>query len=205
LGGFTLPLLVLPLSVMLVPTWKVRLALGICGALAVGLTLEKGLAAHYYAPVTGLIIFLASMGIRGALRTFPPRSIVRPVIGIAFAALFLYMFAFETVKSATEETEFTQFALNRRLTIQSLMRQGPRHLVMVRYAPGRNTNAEWVYNSADIDASSIVWARDMGDAQNSELIDYYRGRQIWLLEPDVVPPRLNLLSPIHDTGDPTSW
>jgi hypothetical protein len=205
LRGYMLPLLVLPLTVMLVPTRKVRLALGICGALAVGLILEKGLAAHYYAPVTGLIIFLASMGTRGALRTFPPRSIARPVIGTAFVVLFLYVFAFETLKSATEETEFTQFVLNRRLTIQSLMRQGPRHLVIVRYAHGRNPNAEWVYNSADIDASSIVWARDMGDAQNSELIDYYRDRQIWLLEPDAMPLRLHLLSPIHDTAQTASW
>jgi hypothetical protein len=84
------------------------------------------------------------------------------------------------------------------------MRQGTRHLVIVRYAPGRNTNAEWVYNSADIDASTVVWARDMGDAQNSELIDYYRGRQIWLLEPDLVPPRLSFQLPMHNVDQRTS-
>jgi len=193
LKGYTLPLLVLPLTVILVPTRKVRLASAICGALAVGLLLEKEFFAHYYAPVTGLLIFLASMGMRGVWRTFPPQSIARLGTGIAFTALFLYVFAIETVKFATAETEFTQFFLNRRLTIQHLMRQGPRHLVIVRYAPGRNTNAEWVYNSADIDASNIVWARDMGDAQNSELIGYYQGRQVWLLEADVVPPRLSRL------------
>ena len=167
--------------------------------------LEKGIAPHYYAPVTGLIVFLACMGMRGVLRTFPARSIARPITLIAFGALFLYMFAFETVKFVTEETEFTPFFSNRRLTIQSLMRHGPRHLVIVRYAPGRSANAEWVYNSAEIDASSIVWARDMGDAQNSELIDYYPDRKVWLLEPDVVPPRLNLLSPIHDPAHTASW
>jgi len=200
LACYMLPLLLLPvLTVILVPTRKVRLAVAICGALAIGLLLEKALAGHYYAPATGLIIYLATSGMRGVMRTFPPRTMVRAVMAIAFAALFLYVSAIETVKFATEETEFSRFALNRRSTIQNLMHQGPRHLVIVRYAPGRNTNAEWVYNNADIDASTIVWARDMGDAQNSELIDYYRGRQVWLLEPDVVPLRLSVVSPTNRT------
>jgi hypothetical protein len=39
----------------------------------------------------------------------------------------------------------------------------------------------------DIDASKIVWAQDMGTAKNQELLDYYRGRKIWLLQPDIDP------------------
>src|SRR5262245_3247124 len=51
-----LPLLLLVvLGVILKPTRKVRIALAISGTVAVGLLLEKGFAAHYYAPVTGLI------------------------------------------------------------------------------------------------------------------------------------------------------
>jgi hypothetical protein len=61
----------------------------------------------------------------------------------------------------------------------------------VRYTPEHNPHQEWVYNSADIDGSSIVWARDMGEAANADLIHYYRNRKIWLLEPDMVPVRLS--------------
>ena len=50
--------------------------------------------------------------------------------------------------------------------------------------PDHNPHMEFVFNRADIDHSSIVWARDMGDAKNRELIDYYPDRQVWLLEPD---------------------
>ena len=46
--------------------------------------------------------------------------------------------------------------------------------MLVRYAPDHNVLEEWVYNHADIDGSAIVWARDMGDAANRELLDYYR-------------------------------
>ena len=41
-----------------------------------------------------------------------------------------------------------------------------------------------MYNSADIDRAKVVWAMDMGAAGNQELIDYYKDRQVWLVEPD---------------------
>jgi len=64
------------------------------------------------------------------------------------------------------------------------------HLVLVRYKPGHDTRAEWVYNDADIDHARIIWARDMGPAKNQELLDYYKGRHAWLLEADEQPPKL---------------
>ena len=63
-----------------------------------------------------------------------------------------------------------------------------RHLVVVRYGPSAKMRMEWVYNEADIDASKVVWARDMGEAANRELIRYYPDRQVWLGEPDRQPP-----------------
>jgi len=65
-----------------------------------------------------------------------------------------------------------------------------RHLVIVRYGPEAKMHVEWVYNGADIDGSKIVWARDMGEAANRELIRYYPDRQVWLGEPDHLPPAL---------------
>jgi len=63
--------------------------------------------------------------------------------------------------------------------------------MIVRYAdrhdPNSTANVEWVYNAANIDAAPVVWARDMGSRENAELIDYFRGRKVWLIEPDSKP------------------
>ena len=40
---------------------------------------------------------------------------------------------------------------------------------------------EWVYNAADIDNSKVVWAREMDDADNLDLIRYYKNRTVWLV------------------------
>jgi hypothetical protein len=74
--------------------------------------------------------------------------------------------------------------------IKQLQKKTGRHLVLVRYDPDHNQFFEWVYNDADIDDSSIVWARDMDSTKNQELLDYFKDRQIWLLEADANPPRL---------------
>ena len=65
-----------------------------------------------------------------------------------------------------------------------------RDLVIVTYGPDHDTLAEWVYNAADIDAATVVWARDMGREKNQELIDYFKERRVWGLFADEVPPRL---------------
>ena len=71
-----------------------------------------------------------------------------------------------------------------------LKQGGERHLVIVRYQPEHDLHREWVYNDADIDSASVVWARDMGSANNKELLEYFRDRRSWLLEPDAEVPRL---------------
>jgi len=63
-------------------------------------------------------------------------------------------------------------------------------LVFVRYYPQHIFQEEWVYNRADVDASRVVWARDLGADENEKLRAYYKDRSVWLLEPDFRPPRL---------------
>jgi len=65
------------------------------------------------------------------------------------------------------------------------------HLVIVRYSATHQLGLDWVYNRADIDASKVVWARDMGRHQNVPLLTYFKGHRVWLVEPDVSPPRLS--------------
>ena len=49
---------------------------------------------------------------------------------------------------------------------------------------------DWVHNEAEIDGSRIVWARDMGAAKNQELIDYFKGRRVWMVDPAGEQPKL---------------
>lgn len=65
------------------------------------------------------------------------------------------------------------------------------HLVFVRYSSDHVPDLEWVYNLADIDHSKVVWARDMGAQHNAELVQYFKDRQVWVVEPDVIPPKLS--------------
>jgi hypothetical protein len=60
-------------------------------------------------------------------------------------------------------------------------------LLLVRYSSRHNPLDEWVYNAPDMDASKVVWAREMDAAHNWELMHYYPNRKVWLVEPDSLP------------------
>ena len=66
-----------------------------------------------------------------------------------------------------------------------------RHLVIVRYKPDHDPDREWVYNDADINGEKVVWARDMGTPKNQELIEFFKGRQVWLIQADEELPKIS--------------
>ncbi|MGA3047592.1 MAG: hypothetical protein ABSD67_13250 [Terracidiphilus sp.] len=79
-----------------------------------------------------------------------------------------------------------------RARIQAELEQLPgNQMVIVRYAPTHYILDEWVYNRADIDHSKVVWAREMDATNNEKLINYYRDRKVWLVEPDTSPARVS--------------
>jgi len=71
--------------------------------------------------------------------------------------------------------------------VSSLETLPGQQLAIVRYKPDHEVLDEWVYNDPDIDASKVVWARELDPADNKRLIDYYRNRTVWLIEPDTTP------------------
>ena len=80
--------------------------------------------------------------------------------------------------------------LDRARIVNFLQSQPGGQLVVVKYRPTHFQSEEWVYNEPDIDAAKIVWARDSGSENNAEILQYFRQRRIWLLEPDEKPPHL---------------
>jgi hypothetical protein len=79
----------------------------------------------------------------------------------------------------------------RRVAVNDELARAPgKQLVFVRYWPRHIFQDEWVYNAADIDGARVVWARDLGAAEDEKLRRYYADRTVWLLQPDARPPRL---------------
>ena len=134
----------------------------------------------------------------------PPDDPVKAVDGVSFT-----MNAGETLAVVGESgsgKSVTALALTRLLASpparyvsgkiefegSDVLRLPENQLVLVRYGKDHIPDDEYVYNAADIDAAKVVWARDMGESDNRELLLYYKGRHVWLFEPDESPPKLSL-------------
>jgi hypothetical protein len=79
-----------------------------------------------------------------------------------------------------------------RAKVQTALENAPgKQLVLVRYSNNHDALVEWVYNDPDIDTSKVIWAREMDAHNNQELIDYYKYRRVWLVEPDANPAKLS--------------
>jgi hypothetical protein len=65
------------------------------------------------------------------------------------------------------------------------------HLVLVKPKTDPDNVFQWIYNDADIDAAKVVWARDMGTQGNLALLNYFRGRIIWVVDPNVEPAQIS--------------
>lgn len=171
---------------------KVLTVLAILGAVTAALLMERYSNPHYFAPATGLVLLLVVLGAQYLRVKFGQSALA------AFAVLFFGVAAVEASQLTADEYPHKLFTAHRRSVIHRLEGEGGRgvsHLVLVRYAPDHNVLEEWVYNRADIDGSEIVWARDMGDAANRELLDYYRARKVWLLEADAPDPEPSPYAP----------
>jgi len=158
-----------------------RLALYLIVCLAWSLLFPET-QAHYVAPVTGLFVALASWGL---LRL----TYWRPAGRRWGAALAIGLFAGSALAGLRVLHDLYLYGgpapLKPRGAIARQLESAPgTHLVFVHYGPKHNLHDEWVYNRADIDHAKTVWANDLGEDRNRELIRYFRGRQVWLAEPE---------------------
>jgi hypothetical protein len=162
---------------------KMRVTIGVLAALWVTMLLMTSWHPHDYAPGAGLLLIPTMYSLRW-LRVRGRRAGEAAIL-LFVACCFLRGLLTDSIhEHKTRIPTQRDEATNR---VKAVSHNGERHLVIVRYAADHDPLREFVFNRADIDHSFIIWARDMGDAKNRELIDYYPDRRVWLLEPDAPP------------------
>lgn len=154
---------------------------------------------HYSAPSTGLIVLLVLLAMRRLRRKSESGVLLVRAIPVICAVIFTLRILATPLHISVGQIHpygWYRFPLGypngrpfRAPTEAELNNISGDHLVIVRYGPKHDVHLEWVYNGADIDHSRIVWAREMNADKNRELIEYFKNRKIWLLEPDLMPPR----------------
>jgi hypothetical protein len=174
---------------------RVRPLVWILLLFAAGQSLQPFFNIHYAAPVTGAIIPLILQGLRH-LRLWRPAQrpaglfLVRSAIAICFLMVVVRIaHPPQRYEWNRDRADIWCCADTGNLAREALLKRfegmGGNHLVFVHYAPDHNTHLEWVYNAADIDNASVVFAREMDPASDRALAEYFHDRAIWILQPDV--------------------
>ena len=144
---------------------------------------------HYSAPIAALILAVIVQGMRHLRQwCFEGRQsglfLLRAIV-----IVLVVTFAIQ-VRNVHDASQSDTFGRARFEISTSLRGMQEGQLVLVHYRPNHNSLQEWVYNGADIDGEKVIWARDLGADQNTELIQHYQQRQVWRLDADEIPPRL---------------
>jgi hypothetical protein len=165
----------------------------------IGMLLPVYFEVHYAAPITALVYAI----LVSAMACVRPWFVGTKPVGLAITRgvvtlcvlLALVRISVPISRIALTPPQFRTWATDnykfpeRTAAINLLKSMGGLHLVLAENGTDKNI-FDWVYNAADIDASKIVWARDLGPAKNQELIDYYKGRTVWILDPKERLPTL---------------
>ena len=203
---FTVPVLIL--AVVLPRGFSIqdisrntRLMMLIAGFTLLGFLLPVFTNPHYVAPLT-CVIYALLLSVMQRIRLWrrhdraPGLALVRAVPSLAVVLFFIAtgVSALKIHQSSTPQTWCSPYKQAwDRPAIQARMEKLPgRQLLLVRYATDHDPRRSWVANGADIDGAKLVWANDMGPEQNQELIDYFKDRKVWLVEPDLVPTRVSI-------------
>jgi hypothetical protein len=184
---------------------RIRFLVASVFVLAAGMVIEIFLLPNYLAPFTAAFYAIGLQGMRH-MRFWKPER--RPM-GLALVRLTVVLLVLMAAARVVAiplhfgPHEFPESNWNltwsgpdhfgvERAQIEARLSQLPGgQLAIVRYSGSHKQQEEWVYNSADIDASKVVWAREMDAEDNLELIHYYQNRKVWLVEPDAMPPRIS--------------
>ena len=178
-----------------------RFLIIVVGVFFAGLMAESYFEPHYAAPITCVLLALTLMAMR-RLQTWEPNGRrTGAALNRAVVVTCLLSFAIRGVAAGrgwelarSEAPAWHQVgpkSFGRAALVAKLKELPGKQLVIVRYTSNHEVFDEWVYNEPDIDSSKVVWAREMDASENAKLVDYFKDRQIWLIEADEQPPKLS--------------
>jgi hypothetical protein len=190
-AGFVWPLFLL----MFIAVWqmmkspKQRLLAITPLVLLSGLLVESWFAhSHYAAAALCAMLAIALYGLRN-LRVWSPRGV--PVGLMTSRAIVLVMAIWLFFPLGERVLNPDLLPINERNLPPQLDRARleaqlggipGQHLIIVHNRHSYNGSYDWIFNKPDIDHAKIVWARDMGAEKNEELLRYFTGRQVWLVD-----------------------
>ena len=201
---FFLPPLLLALPFFLVPLreWRFAWVAGTLALFALGINFFPAMQTHYLGAVACLFVLVAVAGLEQMARW---NSEAARIVMFLCAAHFLFWYTLHIYDSRQFSIALRPYetwdGLNhqnpeRRIAVNRWLAGMPgKLLIFVRYSPQHIFQDEWVYNDADLDAARVVWARDLGPAENQKLRAYYPDRQVLMFEPDGRPMRLEPYAP----------
>lgn len=186
--AMAVPLLALP-WVWRRDKWMREVLLALAGFIAL-LLAGAWMMPHYAAPGAGLLFIVIVQCLR-RLRVWTHRG-QRTGLWLARAVVLLSILGIINLgfRIARDQRSTWAWAEQRARIQSTLESDSALHLIIVRYGPEHVSHQEWVFNSADPDRSRVIWAREMDQTANQQLINYFPERKIWLLEADQVPPTL---------------
>ena len=132
---------------------------------------------HYLAPALPLFLALTVNSLR-RMRTWNRNTTSKFLSGAVIVRVVL-IFAILKFVPVLVHTMRPKRVHPRNLIERTLSKLPKDDLVIVSYSDEYPTTEEWVYNASDIDASPVVWARDMGTEQNAKLLEYFANRKVW--------------------------
>jgi hypothetical protein len=162
----------------------------VCAAIVLaGTALYPFFFPHYVALICGVTLAAVVQGFRylRAWRWHGSRAglfLARALLLIVFASSFVQ------TEPALFNPAWLLYRTARNRILDELQRMGGKHVILVRYGPNHNFHNSWIYNAADIDRSPVVWARELDDAKNRQLMDYFSGRRFWVVNVDEPEPAL---------------
>ncbi len=183
----------LPMSaslVFLLRSRRTRFPAILVGAVAAASLIEVWWYVHYGAPFLAVLLILAAQSLRYLRRwKYDGREPGRFLVNAMPVAVLLVMIASEGEAIARQQTpdqiqaKRAPVAQKESIEQELLITRPGRHVILVNYTGLQSSHEEWIYNPANIDAASVIWALDLGQTENEKLRRYYAGRSFWLFKP----------------------
>jgi hypothetical protein len=170
--------------------------------LAAGMFIENFLYPHYIAAFTAAFYAIGLQAMRH-LRVWRPggqpvgATLTRLIVCLCFLLVIARLHAATSHPKIVMRSDAISdwggpenYGVDRARIEDELEHEPGKQLAIVRYSPDHEAFNEWVYNAPDIDNSKVIWAREMDDANNLDLIRHYKDRKVWLVQPDLQPAGL---------------